>query len=49
MAAGRAAGAVTVLLVNKENEQLTSHECTDVIIWRLDELVKLLEDGLTTR
>ena len=49
MAAGRAAGAATVLLVNEENKQLAEHDFTDVIIGRLDELVGVLEEGFRSR
>ncbi|KAF8253497.1 HAD-like protein [Wilcoxina mikolae CBS 423.85] len=46
MAAGRKAGAATVLLVNEGNRELGEHEFTDCIVERLDELVDVLEGGL---
>ena len=46
MAAGRAAGALTVLLVNQDNFAIASREETDVCIGQLDELVGLLDAGL---
>jgi len=49
MTAGHRAGAATVLLVNSENEHLTSHEHTDLVISRLDDLVEILEDGFVGR
>jgi phosphoglycolate phosphatase-like HAD superfamily hydrolase len=45
MAAGRRAGAATVLLVNEENEALAEHEYTGLTIRRLDELIDILEQG----
>ncbi|EXJ95711.1 hypothetical protein A1O1_00834 [Capronia coronata CBS 617.96] len=45
MAAGRRAGAATVLLVNDENEELAAHEYTGLSIRRLDELIDILENG----
>ncbi|EXJ89809.1 hypothetical protein A1O3_02876 [Capronia epimyces CBS 606.96] len=45
MAAGRRAGAATVLLVNDENEHLVEHEYTGLTIRRLDELIVILENG----
>ncbi|KAG6004221.1 hypothetical protein E4U54_000576 [Claviceps lovelessii] len=45
MEAGRRAGAATVLLVNEFNRALAEHECTDLVIGRLDELVGILEKG----
>jgi hypothetical protein len=45
MTAGYRAGAATVLLVNEVNAHLATHEHTDLCIRRLDELVKILEDG----
>ncbi|KAL2441492.1 hypothetical protein ABEF95_015134 [Exophiala dermatitidis] len=45
MAAGRRAGAATVLLVNDENEHLANHEYTGLCIRRLDELIDILENG----
>lgn len=50
MAAGRDAGALTVLLASKgkgQDEGLLYDERTDVVIYRLDELIGLLENGLT--
>ncbi|ROW10073.1 hypothetical protein VPNG_06483 [Cytospora leucostoma] len=49
MAAGRAAGAATVLLVNPSNEHLAGHENTDLVINRLDELIGILEEGFQGR
>ncbi|KAG8168560.1 hypothetical protein KVR01_001309 [Diaporthe batatas] len=49
MTAGRRAGAATVLLVNPANEHLASHEHTDLVINRLDELIGHLEEGFTGR
>ena len=47
MKAGRAAGCVTVLLGNPENENsLAGHECTDLVVRRLDELIRILETGV---
>lgn len=43
--AGRRAGAATVLLANDENGHLIDHECTDLSIRRLDELIDILEEG----
>ncbi|KAI9713678.1 MAG: hypothetical protein M1828_001408 [Chrysothrix sp. TS-e1954] len=43
MTAGARAGAVTVLLVNKENDHLRTHENTHVQIAELDELINVLE------
>ena len=48
MTAGHRAGAATVLLVNEANEHLRDHEHTDVCIGRLDDLVKVLEEGFQT-
>ncbi|KHN96395.1 HAD-like domain protein [Metarhizium album ARSEF 1941] len=45
MAAGRRAGAATVLLVNSVNATLATHEYTDLVIGRLDDLVAILENG----
>lgn len=45
MAAGRRAGAATVLLRNDVNGELVEHEFTDCVVWRLDELVGVLERG----
>lgn len=49
MAAGRRAGAATVLLVNDVNGRLVRHEYTDLVIERLDELVGILENGFEGR
>lgn len=49
MTAGRRAGAATVLLVNPANEHLAEHEHTDLVIGRLDDLIRHLEDGFTGR
>lgn len=49
MAAGRDAGAITVLLKSQGKEDLEHDDRTDVIIDRLDELIGLLENGLTAR
>ncbi|EME83077.1 uncharacterized protein MYCFIDRAFT_51537 [Pseudocercospora fijiensis CIRAD86] len=46
MAAGRDAGALTVLLRSEGKEELETDSRTDVAISRLDELVALLRDGL---
>ena len=46
MAAGRDAGALTVLLKSEGKEDLEKDERTDVTIGTLDELVGLLEGGL---
>jgi phosphoglycolate phosphatase-like HAD superfamily hydrolase len=44
--AGRAAGALTVLLVNAENQAVAESEETDVCINELGELVGILEKGI---
>ncbi|TQS33220.1 hypothetical protein Golomagni_06442 [Golovinomyces magnicellulatus] len=49
MAAGRAAGAATVLLVNEVNKTLVDHEFTDLVIHQLDDLVQILENGFQGR
>ncbi|CAK3946450.1 uncharacterized hydrolase YOR131C [Lecanosticta acicola] len=46
MAAGRSAGALTVLLKSEGKEDLVDDARTDVAVSRLDELVELLEDGV---
>ncbi|KXS97379.1 hypothetical protein AC578_9607 [Pseudocercospora eumusae] len=46
MAAGRDAGALTVLLRSEGKEELETDSRTDVVISRLDELVTLLREGL---
>jgi phosphoglycolate phosphatase-like HAD superfamily hydrolase len=45
MAAGRRAGAATVLLVSEANVHLREHADTDLCIDRLDELIGILEGG----
>jgi hypothetical protein len=45
MTAGYRAGAATVLLVNEMNAHLATHEHTDLVISRLDELIDVLEKG----
>lgn len=45
MKAGFSAGAATVLLGNSVNEELWEHECTDLVVKRLDELVEVLKEG----
>ena len=50
LAAGHHAGAATVLLVNKgENEHLREHEYADLAVERLDELIGVLEGGFVGR
>jgi phosphoglycolate phosphatase-like HAD superfamily hydrolase len=49
MAAGRDAGALTVLVRSEGKEELEVDERTDVVISRLDELVGLLERGIEGR
>ncbi|KAF7931038.1 uncharacterized protein EAE97_009247 [Botrytis byssoidea] len=49
MKAGFAAGAATVLLGNSVNEELWEHECTDLVVKRLDELVEVLKGGFVGR
>ena len=49
MKAGYAAGAATVLLGNNVNEDLWEHECTDLVVRRLDDLVAVLEGGFVGR
>ncbi|WPB03645.1 uncharacterized protein RHO25_008286 [Cercospora beticola] len=46
MAAGRDAGALTVLLKSEGKEELETDERTDVAIGTLDELITLLERGI---
>ncbi|TVY30498.1 putative uncharacterized hydrolase [Lachnellula hyalina] len=43
------AGAATVLLVNEMNAHLATHEHTDLVISRLDELIEILEKGFVGR
>jgi phosphoglycolate phosphatase-like HAD superfamily hydrolase len=45
MAAGRAAGAATVLLASEANGHLRNHADTDLVVERLDDLVAVLEEG----
>ncbi|RPB27825.1 HAD-like protein [Terfezia boudieri ATCC MYA-4762] len=45
MAAGRRAGAATVLLRNEVNGELVGHEFTDCVVGGLEELVGILERG----
>lgn len=49
MTAGRRAGAATVLLVNTANEHLAQHEHTDLAITRLDDLIRIVDDGFQGR
>lgn len=49
MTAGFLAGCATVLLVNPVNAHLASHEHTDLVIARLDELIDVLEEGFVGR
>ena len=49
MTAGFLAGAATVLLVNPVNAHLATHEHTDLVIARLDELIDVLENGFVGR
>lgn len=49
MLAGRRAGAATVLLVNPANEHLVDHECTDLVVKQLDELITVLDEGFEGR
>lgn len=46
MAAGRRAGAATVLLRNEVNGELVAHEYTDCVVRELEELVGILEKGI---
>ncbi|KAK3678987.1 hypothetical protein LTR78_001440 [Recurvomyces mirabilis] len=46
MTAGYDAGALTVLLRSEGKEGLETHEKTDVVVDRLDDLVEMLEKGL---
>lgn len=48
MAAGRAAGATTVLLTNNENAHLNEHDNTDFYVSRLDDLIPILNSGFLT-
>jgi phosphoglycolate phosphatase-like HAD superfamily hydrolase len=45
MTAGRRAGAATVLLLGEANAHLVTHEHTDLVVARLDELVGVLDGG----
>lgn len=49
MTAGYLAGCATVLLVNPVNAHLATHEHTDLVIARLDELIGVLENGFVGR
>jgi phosphoglycolate phosphatase-like HAD superfamily hydrolase len=49
MAAGRAAGAATVLLASEANSHLAEHAHTDLVIEKLDELIGILDGGFTGR
>lgn len=49
MTAGHRAGAATVLLVNPANEHLSEHPHTDVVVTRLDELIRVLDEGFEGR
>jgi hypothetical protein len=49
MAAGRHAGAATVLLVSPVNQELHQHEYTDLSIDRLDDLITILDEGFVGR
>jgi len=49
MTAGFKANAATVLLVNDVNAHLATHEHTDLVISRLDELIGILEEGFVGR
>lgn len=45
MAAGHAAGAATVLLLNDHNGHLKEHTHTDLAIEKLHELIDILDKG----
>ncbi|TVY49543.1 putative uncharacterized hydrolase [Lachnellula occidentalis] len=49
MESGYRAGAATVLLVNEMNAHLATHEHTDLVISRLDELIEILDKGFVGR
>ncbi|KYG49172.1 hypothetical protein M433DRAFT_59684 [Acidomyces richmondensis BFW] len=49
MIAGRSAGALTVLLRSEGKEELERDPRTDVVISRLDELIHLLDQGISAR
>lgn len=51
MAAGYRAGAATILLASEETEEelLTGHEYVDLVVWRLDEIIEVLEGGFVGR
>lgn len=49
MTAGHKAGAATVLLVNPANQHLAEHPHTDLIVTRLDDLIRVLEEGFRGR
>lgn len=47
--AGYDAGALTVLLASPGKEDLAEDARTDVVIDRLDQLIELLDQGLSSR
>ena len=49
IAAGTRAGTATVLLLNEDNEHVVERERPDLVIRRLDELVKVLDEGFVGR
>lgn len=49
MTAGHRAGAATVLLANPTNQHLAEHPHTDLVITRLDDLIRVLEEGFKGR
>ncbi|KAL7909751.1 HAD-like domain-containing protein [Trichoderma velutinum] len=49
LTAGRLAGAATVLLLNDVNKELANHENTDMVIHKLDDLIRILENGFQGR
>ncbi|QSZ32088.1 hypothetical protein DSL72_001657 [Monilinia vaccinii-corymbosi] len=49
MRAGFLAGATTVLVGNDVNAELWEHEFTDLVVRRLDDLVRILEGGFVGR
>lgn len=46
MAAGKSAGATTILLQSDVNGHLNADPRTDLVINQLDEIIKLIEDGI---
>ena len=48
MVAGRRAGCLTVLLESEANEDVKERQETDIVIARLDELIDMLDDGITS-